>query len=81
MTQHYNRPPLDPMHVHIQPIAATPGHHTITRSGGSSLNANSTSPYADAVAALRPAGVNAQTHVIIWADSNNPIYRGELGDA
>ena len=23
------------------------------------------------------AGVNAQTHVIIWADSNNPIYRGE----
>jgi hypothetical protein len=35
----------------------------------------------DAVAALRPAGVNAQTHVIIWADSNNPIYRGELGDA
>ena len=30
---------------------------------------------ADAVATLRPAGVNAQTHVIIWADSNNPIYR------
>ena len=81
MTQHYNRPPLDPMHVYIQPIAATPGHHTITRSGGASLNANSTSPYADAVAALRPAGVNAQTHVIIWADSNNPIYRGEPGDA
>ena len=27
------------------------------------------------------AGVNAQTHVIIRADSNNPIYRGELGDA
>jgi hypothetical protein len=83
MTQHYNRPPLDPIHVHIQiqPIAATPGHHTITRSGGSSLIANSTSPHADAVAALRPAGVNAQTHVIIWADSNNPIYRGELGDA
>jgi hypothetical protein len=24
---------------------------------------------------------NAQTHVIIWADSSNPIYRGELGDA
>jgi hypothetical protein len=24
---------------------------------------------------------NARTHVIIWADSNNPIYRGELGDA
>jgi hypothetical protein len=46
MTQHYNRPPLDPIHVHIQiqPIAATPGHHTITRSGGSSLIANSTSP-------------------------------------
>jgi hypothetical protein len=22
---------------------------------------------------------NARTHVIIWADSNNPIYRGELG--
>jgi hypothetical protein len=32
---------------------------------------------ADAVAALRAAGVNAQTHVI-WADSSNPIYRGEL---
>jgi hypothetical protein len=83
MTQHYNRPPLDPIHVHIQiqPIAATPGHHTITRSGGSSLIANSTSPHADAVAALHPAAVNARTHVIIWVDSNNPIYRGELGDA
>jgi hypothetical protein len=44
MTEHYNRPPLDPGHVYIQPIAATPGHHTITRSGGSSLIANSTSP-------------------------------------
>jgi len=22
---------------------------------------------------LRAAGVNAQTHVIIWADSSNPI--------
>ena len=22
--------------------------------------------------------MNAQTHVIIWADSSNPIYRGEL---
>jgi hypothetical protein len=22
--------------------------------------------------------VNAQTHVIIWADSSNPIYCGEL---
>jgi hypothetical protein len=82
MTQHYNRPPLDPIHVHIliQPIAATPGHHTITRSG-SSLIANSTSPHADAVAPLRAAGVNAQMHVIIWADSSNPIYGGELGDA
>ena len=61
MTQHYNRPPLDPIHVHIQiqPIAATPGHHTITRSGGSSLNANSTAPYPDAVAALRAAGERA----------------------
>jgi hypothetical protein len=56
---------------YIQPVAAIPGHHTITRSGGASLNANSTSPYADAVAALRAAGVNAQTHVIIWADSSN----------
>jgi hypothetical protein len=27
------------------------------------------------------AGVNAQTHVIIFVDSSNPIYRGELGDA
>jgi hypothetical protein len=27
------------------------------------------------------AGVNAQTHVITRADCNNPIYRGELGDA
>ena len=26
------------------------------------------------------AGVNARTHVIIWADSKNPIYRGELVD-
>jgi hypothetical protein len=80
MTQHYNRPPLDPIHVYIQiqPIAATPGHHTTIRSGGSSLIANSTSPHADAVAQLRAAGVNAQTHVIIWADSSNPIYRGEL---
>jgi hypothetical protein len=83
VTQHYNRPPLDPIHVHIQiqPVATTPGHHTITRSGGASLNANSTSPYADAVAPLCAPDVNAQTHVIIWADSSNPIYRGELGDA
>ena len=81
MTQHYNRPPLAPIPLYIQPEATTPGQHTITWSGGASLNANSTSPYADAVAALRHAGVNAQTHVIIWADSNNPIYRGELGDA
>ena len=72
MTQHYNRPPLDPVDVYIQPVATTPGHHTITRSGGASPT-NSTSPYADAVAALRAAGVNAQTHVIIWADSSNPI--------
>ena len=28
--------------------------------------------------AQRAAGVNAQTHVIIWTDSSNPIYRGEL---
>jgi hypothetical protein len=59
-------------------VAAIPGHHTITRSGGASLNANSTSPYADAMAALRAAGVNARTQNIIWADSSNPIYRGEL---
>ena len=78
MTEHYNRPPPDPGHVYIQPVAAIPGHHTITRSGGSSLIANSTSPHADAVAPLRAAGLNAPTHVIIWADSSNPIYRGEL---
>jgi hypothetical protein len=24
MTQHYNRPPLDPVHVYIQPVATTP---------------------------------------------------------
>ena len=52
MTQHYNRPPLDPVHVYIQPVATT-------RSGGASLNANSTSPYADAAAALRAAGERA----------------------
>jgi hypothetical protein len=70
--------PLDPIHVYIQiqPTAATSGQHTTTRSGGLSLIANSTSPHA--VAPLRAAGVNAQTHVIIWADSSNPIYRGEL---
>ena len=67
MTEHYNRPPLDLGHVYIQPMAAIPGHHTITRSGGSSLIANSTSPHADAGASLRAAGVNAPTHVIIWA--------------
>jgi hypothetical protein len=44
MTEHYNRHPLDPGHVYIQPVAAIPGHHTITRSGGASLIANSTSP-------------------------------------
>ena len=59
MTQHYNRPPLDPVHVYIQPVVTTPGQHTITRSGGASLNANSTSPYADAAAALRAAGERA----------------------
>lgn len=52
MTQHYNRPPLNPVHVYIQPVATT-------RSGGASLNANSTSPYADAAAALRAAGERA----------------------
>ena len=62
-------------------MAAIPGHHTITGSGGASLNANSTSPYADAMAALRAAGVNAQTQNIIWADSSNPIYRGGARDA
>jgi hypothetical protein len=35
----------------------------------------------DAVAALRAAVVKAQMHVITPTDSNNPIYRGELGDA
>ena len=64
MTQHYNRPPLNPVHVYIQPVATT-------RSGGASLNANSTSPYADAAAALRAVGERA-THVIIWADGTNP---------
>ena len=54
MTQHYNRPPLDPVHVYIQPVATTPG------SGGASLNTNSTSPYADAAAALRAAGERAE---------------------
>jgi hypothetical protein len=34
MTEHYNRPPLDPGHVYIQPVAAIPGHYTFTRSGG-----------------------------------------------
>jgi hypothetical protein len=24
---------------------------------------------------LRAAGMNARTHVIIWADNSNPIYR------
>jgi hypothetical protein len=80
MTQHYNRPPLDPVHVYIQPVVTTPGQHTITRSGGASLNANSTSPYADAAAALRAAGerTDARHHL---GPSTNPIYRGELGDA
>jgi hypothetical protein len=35
----------------------------------------------DAVAALRVAAVNAQTHLITPTDGSNPIYRGELGDA
>jgi hypothetical protein len=35
----------------------------------------------DAVAALRAAAVNAQTHLITPTDGSNPIYRGELEDA
>jgi hypothetical protein len=77
MTQHYNRPPLDPVDVYIQPVATTPGHHTITRSGGASPNANSTSPYADPVAALRAAGERADARHHLGRRSTG----GELGDA
>ena len=33
----------------------------------------------DAVAALRAAAVNAQTHLNTPTDGSNPNYRGELG--
>jgi hypothetical protein len=80
MTQHYNRPPLDPVDVYIQPVATTPGHHTITRSGGASLTPTARLPTLTLRLRCAPLA-NGQTHVAIWPDSTNPIYRGELGDA
>jgi hypothetical protein len=81
VAQHYNRPALYPIHIYIQAKTATPDHHTIGESGHAQISADSTNPYADAIAALRAQGVNAQTHVVVRSASNNRLYAGELADA